>query len=304
MSTPTNQLDTLRPAPVPGRVGQGTAVEQSRAVAEVQAAVIVAQQVPRSIAAATAAMREACQQLGLAKRAFYSYSRAGSPVTGPTVHLARELARCWGNVQYGITELRRDDEARQSEMQAWAWDVQTNTRNSTTFIVPHSREKGREVVELTGLRDVYENNANMGARRVREMIFALLPTWYTDEAEVLARATLEKGDGQKPFAQRTADAIRAFRDQHGVTQAQLEKRQGRKADDWTPTDLANLEIVFRSLVNRETTLADEFPTDEVDADDLKPRAAVPAATAAQVADAEAVADPTTGEAPQAKGARK
>src|SRR5687767_8078344 len=102
-------------------IGQATAVEQARAVAEVQAAVIVAQKVPRDIAAVVAAMRESCDQPGLADRAFYKYPRGGQSVSGPSVHLARELARCFGNCQYGIIELRRDDLGKYSEMQAWAW---------------------------------------------------------------------------------------------------------------------------------------------------------------------------------------
>src|SRR5262245_12533080 len=95
--------------PTPGFLGQATAIEQSRAVAEVQAAVIVAQQRPRNVNAAVNEMRAACQQPGLAERAFFRYSRGGGQVSGATIHLARELARCWGNIQYGIAELRRDD---------------------------------------------------------------------------------------------------------------------------------------------------------------------------------------------------
>ena len=42
-------LEHARPVASPSRIGQGTAVEQSRAIAEVQAQVIVAQQMPRDI---------------------------------------------------------------------------------------------------------------------------------------------------------------------------------------------------------------------------------------------------------------
>ena len=54
-------------------VTQATAVEQARAVAEVQAAVIVAQQVPRVLSIAVEMMRESCRQPGLAERAFYKF---------------------------------------------------------------------------------------------------------------------------------------------------------------------------------------------------------------------------------------
>src|SRR5579859_322226 len=205
----SNAIETLRPVAGPSRVGQATAVEQSRAVAEVQAAVIVAQQCPRSVRAAVEAMEEACRQPALAGRAFFRYPRAGETVSGPSVHLARELARCWGNVQHGITELARDDAHGQSEMQAWAWDVQTNTRSSNTFIVQHKRDTRNGSKDLTEQRDIYENNANNGARRLREAIFSVLPTWYAEQAKELCQQTNEHGGG-RPLAVRVAEAVRVF----------------------------------------------------------------------------------------------
>ena len=61
--------------PQPTRVGQATAIEQSRAVAEVYAAVMVARQVPRHTQTALRAMEEACKTPELAAKAFYSYPR-------------------------------------------------------------------------------------------------------------------------------------------------------------------------------------------------------------------------------------
>lgn len=255
-------MNNFQPAmpqlPAPTRVGQATAVEQSRAVAEVQAAIVVAQQCPRNVQAAVAAMRESCAQKGLAERAFYRFPRAGGAVSGPSVHLARELARCWGNIQYGISELRRDDEAGQSEMQAFAWDVQTNTRNAQVFIVPHKRDKTGGPVKLVDLRDVYENNANNGARRLREAIFAVLPAWFTEEAKDLCQRTLADGGG-KPLAQQVADAVKAF-EGIGITADQLERKlANRPTSKWTEHDLAQLHVIYRSLQRGEVTREEEFP---------------------------------------------
>jgi hypothetical protein len=241
----------------PTRIGQGTAVEQSRAVAEVQAAIVVAQQCPRDVQMAVAQMRESCRQPALADRAFYRFSRAGGAVTGPSVHLARELARCWGNVQYGLAELRRDDEFGQSEMQAYAWDVQTNTRNSSTFVVPHKRDTKNGAKQLTDMRDIYENNANNGARRVREAIYAILPPWFVEEAKELCSQTLRDGGG-KPLAQRIADAIKVFAGL-GVTTDQLESKLDRPSAKWTEHDVAQLAITFKSIQRGEITVDEEFP---------------------------------------------
>lgn len=257
-----NEISPLESASrLPARgAGQSTMVEQSRAVAEVQAAVVIAQRQPRSVAAALQEMREVCRIQQLAERAFFRFNRGGT-VSGESVHLARELARVWGNVVYGLTELSRDEARGQSEMMAFAWDLQTNARAQTAFIVPHVRDTKGGGKPLTDMRDIYENNANMGARRLREQIFAILPVWFREEAAELCRETLEKGGGQ-PMAVRIATCVGAFAEL-GITRAQLERKQGRKADAFTAQDLATLTVVMKSIKRGEMRAEDEFPRDEL-----------------------------------------
>jgi hypothetical protein len=245
-------------------VTQATAIEQHRAAMEVQAAVVVAQNVPRDMIRAEGDMRDVCGRLSLANRAFYSVPNRGS---GPSVHLARELARIWGNLQYGVHELRRDDDAGTSEVQAFAWDVQTNTRSTRTFQVPHQRMAGGKRKPLTDLGDVYLNNQNVGARAVRECIFTVLPTWFTEEAMDLCRATIEKGEGV-PLPERIEQMVGAF-GKAGVTQAMLEKRLAKKRGQWDAGDVASASVIFSSLQRGETTVAAEFP--EGDGEDLTQR---------------------------------
>ena len=142
MTTRTDLESLARPAAPIASLTQATAIEQARAVAEVQAAVTVAQAIPRDVSRAVGEMRDACGRKALADRAFYSVPNRGN---GPTVHLARELARIWGNLDYAVRELRRDDEAGESEVLATAWDQQTNVRSSRSFIAPHEKMKGREL---------------------------------------------------------------------------------------------------------------------------------------------------------------
>jgi hypothetical protein len=250
-------------------IGQATAIEQARAVAEVQAAIVVAQQVPRDMTRAIAQMRQSCTQAGLANKSFWRYKRSGQNLTGPTIHLARELARIWGNVQYGIHELRRDDAGGYSEMQAWAWDVQTNTRNSSTFVVPHKRDTKEGVKDIVDMRDIYENNANQGARRVREAIFAVLPPWFVDDAKDLCAKTIRDGGG-KPLPKRIADALELFRSFH-VRQDQIEQKLGRKSSEWDEMDVAHLVVIYGSLQRGEVRVEDEFEPPRVTVDELPQR---------------------------------
>jgi len=258
----TTSLDQVTaPRAVAGR-SEATAVEQARAVAEVQAAVVVAQQVPRDTNKALQQMREACRQKALADRAFYSLPRAGGRVEGSTVHLARELARCWGNMQYGISELRRDDAAGESEMQAWAWDVETNTRSMRSFIVPHDRMVGKGAAKkrerLIDLGDISNNNNSVAARAVRETIFTVLPVWFRTEAEQIAAQTLQDGGGQT-IEQQRAGAVAHFANSLRVTQQQLEARLERPMREWTAQDLAVLRIIDGEIGRGEKRGEDEFP---------------------------------------------
>jgi len=289
----------MPPAPTPGLIGQATAVEQSRAVAEVQAAVLVARQFPRDEQRAIRKLTQACEQDALASRAFFRYSRAGSAITGPSIHLARTIAACWGNVDYGIAEMRRDDQAGESEMKAWAWDQEDNVRTSNTFIVPHTRDSKKGTQKLTDTRDVYENNANQGARRVRECVFALVPTWFVELGKDLCQKTLKAGGGV-PLPQRIAKVIANFTEL-GVTVDQLERKLERPAAKWTDQDVATLWVVGRSLSNGEITKDEEFPSARVTAEEIASVATAPApapsAAAAPVADRSAAAlvngQPTT-----------
>lgn len=269
----TNAIDRIAPVPIPDHVGQATAIEQSRAAAEVAAAVHVAQQNPRSMQRALAEMRESCAQPRLAEKAFFRYNRGGGNVTGSTVHLARELARCFGNVQYGIAELRRDDEGGYSEMQAYAWDVERNTRSAQIFVVPHARDTKQGRKPLVDLRDIYENNANMGARRLRAAIWAILPPWFVDEAEEICNNTLKNGGGV-PLAKRIANRIKAFGDL-GVSVLQLEQKLGRESARWTEHDVAQLTVIGKSVERGEARLEDEFPPERVTGDEIRAQSPTP-----------------------------
>jgi len=255
----SEEVERYLPSQQPAkRVSQTTSVEQSRAVAEVQAAVTVALQFPRDMQRAYAEMKAACGRLALAERAFYAVKNRGN---GPSVHLARELARIWGNVDYGVRELSRDDEAGMSEIQAYAWDQQTNVRSSRTFQVPHQRMAGGKRQPLTDLGDVYLNNQNIGARAVREAIFTVLPNEFVESAQDICHATLKNGDGV-PLNDRIGKAVKAYA-AIGVSVERLEARIGKKRGQWDAQQVADLGIWHTSITR-----------DGVDADSLIPERAV------------------------------
>lgn len=250
------------------QVSQATAVEQARAVAEVAAAVRVAQDFPRDMSQAIEQMRMSCQQKSLADRAFYSLPRAGGRVEGSTVHLARELARCFRNVEYGIRETRRDDAAGISELLAWAWDVENNVRQSRSFVVPHQRMKQGNRQALTDLSDIANNNNSVAARALRECILTLLPVWFRDEAESIAARTLAGESGDKPLPTQIADAVRHFDRTFEVSVEQMEARLARPRAKWTASDLATLRVISSELGRGEKSIEDEFPDRVISLEDI------------------------------------
>lgn len=238
-------------------INQGTiAIESQRAVAEAQGKLIIAKRFPRDRIAAHAAIIESCQRPDFANDAFFSYPRGKEKVNGVTIRFAEELARCWGNIEYGIKELSQDD--GKSEMQAYAWDTETNTLSVQNFTNPHVREANKSMVRLTSQRDIYENNANMGARRLRSRILAVLPSYLVEDAIEECKKTLA-GKNDVPLIDRVNKMVSAF-GKFGVTPGQIEKRLGRKVDTMTSEDFVDYIGIFNSIKDGASKPSEWFDT--------------------------------------------
>jgi hypothetical protein len=244
-------------------INQGTvAIEASRAIAEAQGKLVIAKRFPRDEVQAYNRVAQACQRKGIAEKAFYSYNRGGGTVSGPTIRFAEELARCWGNIDYGIKELSQDE--GKSEMQAYAWDLETNAQSVQNFTNPHIREVGGKAKILTSQRDIYEINANMGARRLRSRILAILPTDLVDMAINECKRTLA-GNNDEPLIDRVKKMVVAF-GKTGVTQEQIEKRLGRKVDTMTIDDFTDYIGIYNAIKQGESKIAEWFEAEKVASD--------------------------------------
>jgi hypothetical protein len=220
-------------------------VESSRAIAEVQAAVISAKNFPRDTNAAFGAVIEACKRKRVAENAMYAYKRGGAMVTGPSIRMAEILAQNYGNLSFGIVELERRQ--GESQMMAFCHDLQSNTRQTRVFAVPHARSsKAAGRVELTDDRDVYEMTANQGARRLRACILGIIPPDFIDGAIEQCEATLKDADKNVPMADRIRGMLQAF-SEHGVSQEMIEKRLQHKVDAINEAELVSLRKIYGSI---------------------------------------------------------
>lgn len=217
-------------------------IEQERAMHEVQAAYVIAKKFPRDQEKAYLDIINACKRPLLAEQAMYAYPRGGTLVKGPSIRLAEALAQAWGNLDCGVREISQSNGVSVAE--AYAIDLQTNTRITKAFHVKHVRDtkKGRQT--LTDARDIYELVANQGARRLRACILGIIPGDVIEAAVDRCAKTLESSD--VPIGDQIKKMVVAF-DEMGVKPEHIEKRLGHKLDVTIPSEIVTLKSIYKSI---------------------------------------------------------
>ena len=252
----------------------GTTQASTHELAEMQAQIFLAKQFPRDQRQSTENILTACQRPGLANVAVYSYARGGTTITGPSIRLAEEIARNWGNLECGWNELEREFD--KSKVRAFAWDKQTNVLKTLVFYVPHYRTTRLERKRITDERDLYELLANQAARRMRNCILALIPGDVIDAAvDQCQRTMVTHVDISPESIKKLVDAFSAF----GVTKAQIEKRIQRRIDAITPAQFVKMREIYTSLNDGMSDPADWFEPEEEKSESASKKNA-PNATAA------------------------
>lgn len=261
-----NELETTAPvnpftnAPVAARpsVGALANTDSQRAVAEVQAAMIIARSNPRDPIAAMDRILNDCTRPGLAEAAVYQYSRGGSDITGPSIRLAEAIAQRWGNIKTSVRELEQHKD--HSTVQTVAWDLETGYQCDKVFQVQHVRHTKRGASRLEDPRDIYENVANQAARRLRACILAVIPGDVVEAAVAQCEVTMKaKADTSPEAMKKLVDAYAGY----GVTKEQIEKRIQRRIDAIQPAQVVTLRKIYASLRDGMSVAVDWFePTEQ------------------------------------------
>lgn len=265
--------------------------DQQKAIAEVQAAMMIARANPRDPIAATDRILNACARPTLANSAIYTYSRGGTDISGPSIRLAETIAQNWGNMQFGIREL--EQRGGESTVQAYAWDVETNTRREITFQVSHKRHTKNGSYKLEDPRDIYELVANQGARRLRACILSVVPGDVVETAVNQCELTMRTSADVSPDGVRKlVDAFSSL----GVSAQQIEKRIQRRLDAIQPAQVVSLRGIYASIRDGMSAPADWFdavspPAAEPDAAPAKPAKGVEGLKAAMSKRAAKIAEP-------------
>jgi hypothetical protein len=242
----------------PEYTSQATQIEQARAAHDVMVAMEAAKKWRRDLPQVRQDMLAVCQTERVAKTAFWSLPRGDKKLTGSSVQLMRTIAAIFGNMDVGARQLDRNERGRFSEMQAWAWDLQSNFRIAETFIVPwivDLRNEGSRPAKSE--REIRELLSAVAQRKVRVQIANVLPDWYVAEAEDTAMAVIEQRG--VPIEKVRADTAKLL-DPLGVQMPNVLYRVGR--DKWSDTlrgDLAVLRIAADQILRGEASVADLFP---------------------------------------------
>lgn len=227
----------------------------SRQAQEVQVAMLAAKKFPRDQVVAYNNILRACQRKKLAESSMYEYPRGGEKIVGPSIRLAEAIAQNWGNIDFGFMELEQRNGT--SQVMAYAWDLETNSRQTKLFSVPHIRHTRKGDYPLTDPRDIYEAVANQAARRVRACILGIIPGDVVEAAVEQCTNTLKNGY-KEPLVDRVRKMARAFENEFSVTLPMLEKYLGCKSDAFSENDFVRLKRVYISLRDNMAKREDFF----------------------------------------------
>jgi hypothetical protein len=225
-----------------------TAASEMSARAEIEGAMIIGKRFPRNEDNAFGKLMKSCGRPTFAGDAAYSFPRGGTEVTGPSVYLAKEAARLWGNIRYGMDVVIDDEDRR--VIRAWAWDVETNTRVSQDasfgkLIQRKGRNGGPTTWVKPDERDLRELTNKHGSIAVRNCLLSLLPSDLIEDALNKARATVRSEIGEDPDKARKM--MLANFAMLNVSGDDLQEFLGGPVAQATPDQVAQLRTIYKSV---------------------------------------------------------
>jgi hypothetical protein len=260
-------MDQLQPyAPEKTSTAHGeaeVAASEASASQTVRVAAQMALMRPREVLVARERLLEACKRPGMADAATYEFPRGGKKVTGPSVYLAREAARCWGNLRFGFHVVSMD--RAEVHIRGFAWDLETNLyiELDDRFRRLHQRvdkETGETRWVEPDERDLREVVNRKGAILVRNAILQAVPSDLIEEAVLRAAQTLQEDAAGNLKAdrgttiKRLCDSFSEF----AVTPAMLAVFLDHELDTISADEVASLRAVYRSLKDGQSKREDHF----------------------------------------------
>jgi len=236
---------------------------RTRELAEIQATVFLAKQFPRDEEEAREKIMKALERPRFAQESFYSYPRGNGRVEGPSVWFAREGARNWKNIRYGLNIVREDEES--ITIEGWAWDVEGNTKVT-------AQDEFKKLIYRKNLgwikpdeRDLRELINRRGAILVRNCILQNLPKDLVDDAMAKAKETLKKSIRQPEKKETAIEKIISSFQQLGISKQTLERIIGQPIDTRLQEDkIVELRGIYSAVKDGQAKITDFLPQEEGD----------------------------------------
>ena len=241
-----------------------SASSSALATAEVQAAITVALQFPRHEEDARGRLLRSCDRPRFAEKARYRFPRGGADIIGPSVHMAREAARCWRNVRYGFYVVWEDDST--CHVRGWAWDMEANLKveqDARFGKKIYRKGKGWIVPDERDLRELVNKH---GAIAERNCVLKVLPPELIEEAldKALASETRQIGDKLDESRKKVVAAFASLR----VNASDLETYLGHPIHESTADEIADLRSIYSSIRDGNSRWS-EYVAKETDGDNKK-----------------------------------
>lgn len=250
-------METETPKLLPAETQGTTPAASQQTVKEIQAVrdrMLIARGYPRDASQSQARIAQSCKRPSFAEAAIYKVPRSGGTVEGPSIQLALEVARQWGNMDICMGREIPQDDDKKTVIEVSATDTETNFHVSEMLSVKHVRySKQGGLKPLTNPDDIYLICSARASKRVRECILKVVPRDVTDLAIEQCRQTSASNAG---LELRVAGMVAKFA-KLGVTESMLTDHLKKPLKDIVAGDLQDLAGIYTDL-NEGGNIAEHF----------------------------------------------
>lgn len=251
----------------------GAVAVAATAEAELKAQIVQAREFRRDGQHAYATLMQSCGRAAFAEGCVYRFPRGGTQIEGPSVQLAREAARAWQNMRFGVRIISETDES--VHLAGYAFDLERNVyaechdQFAKLIRRKQSKDRGAKAVWVPPKdeRDLRELINRRGSLAERNAICKVLPADLIADGFERAKQTIRdaaQGNVKQTRGERIKRMVIAY-GEIGVTTDML-KRWATVEDLGTISveQIEELSGIYTSIRDGAATKTDHFPLPTVD----------------------------------------
>jgi len=255
---------------------RAVAAVATKARAEIEAGYIMARKFPRNEDNARVKVLKTCANIKFAESAKYKKPIGNTAIIGPSIRLAEEMARQWGNIRLETSVLYEDKERR--IIQVVAIDLESGLTSNVQAIIEKTVERknaaGRTVISerinsfkekisiVEATEDEVLTKANaLSSKLRRNLILQLIPTYLLQDALAEVDRVVKLGIKDNPDKARheVADNFAKL----NIFPSDIEQYLGHPLPQVTADELVDLKQIFSAIRDGETTWPEVLATKDI-----------------------------------------